>query len=407
MDVFTLVTALLAALVGAALGALAVHARAAATLAAAITERDQLRHRLGELASRAEADLATTAALTPVRETLLRVERQVAVLERDRVEQFGELGERLAEVRSTTAALRDQTSSLVGSLQASTVRGSWGENQLRRVLEHAGMLSRCDFDEQVRAMSTHDSQVRPDVVVRLPGERHLVVDAKAPLSSYLSAQADGIDQEHRAVLLRRHAAALRRHVSQLAGKEYWSAFSGSPEMVICFLPADAILAEALAADPALYDEAQAARVVLTSPATLLAMLRAVAYGWHQDALLDHARDLLSLGSELYTRLGTLGGHLTRMGGSLRRTVESYNALVGTVESRVLVTARRLHELDLAGAAPPQPPPVVTAVRPLSAVELLESVPDTMPTCTAGRATGTAESSRQSDGGCGQVISEAG
>ena len=341
--------------------------------AALSIERDLMRERVIDLESAVSDDAQTATMLAPLRDALVRVERQVGTLERDRVEQFSQVSHQLADVTSSTNALRSQTASLVGSLNASTVRGNWGEVQLRRVLEHAGMLARCDFEEQVSAVSSHERGVRPDVVVRLPGDKCLVVDAKAPLTAFLGAQADGIEPAERSRLLAAHATSLRGHVDSLATKAYWSAFTNTPEMVVCFIPGDAILAAALAADPALFDYAQARKVVLASPGTLLALLRTVAFTWQQDALTANAQLLLKLGSELYSRLGTLGSHATRMGASLQKSVESYNALVGALESRVMVTARKMHELGLAQAELPETDPIENAPRPLTATELIAAL----------------------------------
>jgi DNA recombination protein RmuC len=377
MDVNLLSAVLLGMVLGAALGAWfatsSLRSRHAAALAAATTEAGLLRQRADDLQAAAGADRATAAALGPLAAALGRVEQHVGTLERDRMRQYGELGARLAEVTSGTAALRAQTATLVGSLSSSTVRGVWGENQLRRTLEHSGMLARCDFEEQVRAVSRHDRLVRPDVVVRLPGDKVLVIDAKAPLSAFLSAHADGVDPVERDRLMTAHGAALRAHLDSLAAKAYWSAFDTSPEMVVCFVPGDAILAAALAADPALFDDAQSRRVVLASPSTLMALLRSVAFAWQQDSLAANARQLLTLGSELYARLASLGGHVTKMGASLRRSVETYNAMVGALESRVLVTARRMHDLQLADEAPPSTQPIDVTPRVLTAAELLDAV----------------------------------
>ena len=369
----------LAVLVGLLIGATGVWFVArvlfAGRSAALATERDLLRERVIDLEAAVSEDAQTATMLAPLREALVRVERQVGTLERDRVEQFSAVSLRLADVTTSTDALRSQTASLVGSLNASTIRGNWGEVQLRRVLEHSGLLDRCDFEEQVSAVSSQDRAVRPDVLIRLPGNKCLVIDAKAPMSAFLSAQADGIDPAERTRLLAGHATSLRGHVDSLAAKAYWSAFSTTPEMVVCFIPGDAILAAALAADPNLYDHAQTRRVVLASPGTLLALLRTVAFTWQQDALTANAQALLTLGSELYSRLGTLGTHATRMGASLQKSVESYNALVGTLESRVIVTARKMHELGLADAALPQTAPVESAPRPLTAAELITALDD--------------------------------
>jgi DNA recombination protein RmuC len=338
--------------------------------AALSTERDLLRERVFNLEAAISDDAQTATMLAPLRDALVRVERQVGTLERDRVEQFSQVSVQLADVTTSTDALRSQTASLVGSLNASSIRGNWGEVQLRRVLEHAGMLARCDFEEQVSAVSSDDRGVRPDVVVRLPGDKCLVVDAKAPMTAFLSAQADGIDSAERSRLLGSHATSLRGHVDSLAAKAYWSAFTNTPEMVVCFIPGEAILAAALAADPALFEYAQTRRVILASPGTLLALLRTVAFTWQQDALSANAQLLLKLGSELYSRLGTLGSHATRMGASLQKSVESYNALVGALEARVMVTGRKMHELGLAETPLPETGPVETAPRPLTAAELI-------------------------------------
>jgi DNA recombination protein RmuC len=365
-----LMAAVVGVFIGALLAWLVVRVLFAGRSAALSTERDLLRERVIDLEAAVSEDAQTATLLAPLRDALVRVEHQVGTLERDRVAQFSQVSVQLADVTTSTQALRSQTASLVGSLNASTIRGNWGEVQLRRVLEHAGMLARCDFEEQVSAVSSHERGVRPDVVVRLPGDKCLVIDAKAPMTAFLSAQADNIDSAERSRLLASHAISLRGHVDSLAAKAYWSAFTNTPEMVVCFIPGDAILAAALGADPALFEYAQARRVVLASPGTLLALLRTVAFTWQQDALTANAQQLLKLGSDLYSRLGTLGSHATRMGASLQKSVESYNALVGTLETRVMVTARKMHEIGLADQPLPETAPVETAPRPLTAAELI-------------------------------------
>jgi DNA recombination protein RmuC len=293
-------------------------------------------------------------------------------LERERVAQFSEVAAEMARVARTTTELGAQTASLAGSLNASNVRGTWGEVQLRRVLEYAGMMARCDFEEQVTATGADDRRVRPDVVVRLPGDKVLVVDAKAPMTAFLDAQSDDIDDDERTTLLRDHAEGVARHVTALAGKEYWSGFRETPEMVVCFVPSDAMLGAALAAQPGLHERALAQRVVLVGPGALMALLRTVAFTWHQEALSASARELLDLGRDLYRRLGTLGAHTAKVGRSLQASVEAYNAMVGALESRVMVTARRMHDLDLVGEALPRLAPVETAPRPLTAQELIDA-----------------------------------
>ncbi|AKU17698.1 DNA recombination protein RmuC [Luteipulveratus mongoliensis] len=343
--------------------------------AALLTERDLLRERVVDLEAAVSDDAQTASVLMPLQDALGRVERQVTTLERDRVEQFGELAGRLTDVAASTAALRDQTASLAGALNSSTTRGTWGEVQLRRVLEHAGMLAHCDFDEQVSASTRHDARVRPDVVVRLPGDKVLVIDSKAPMTAFMAAQADELTAAQRSTKLVEHARQLRGHIDGLAAKEYWSAFSTTPEMVVCFVPGDAILVAALAADPGLLDRAMSRRIVLASPSTLMALLRSVAFAWQQEALSGSARELLALGKELYARLATLGRHTSEMGAALRRSVETYNAMVGSLESRVLVTARRMSELDLTADPLEVVRPVETAARPLTAQELIDALDD--------------------------------
>ena len=237
-----LVLALLAGLViGAAAAAAVVRQTGAVRTAGLAAERDLLRERVIDLEASLADDAATAAALAPLRDALGRVESQVGTLERDRTHQFAALERTIAQVQASTASLDRQTQSLAGSLNASTVRGAWGEVQLRRVLEHAGLLARCDFDEQVCRVSRHGRQVRPDVVVQLPGSKHLVVDSKAPMVAFLQAQSDDLPPAERDRLMREHAAALKSHVDSLAKKDYWSAFETSPEMVVCFVPSEAML----------------------------------------------------------------------------------------------------------------------------------------------------------------------
>src|SRR4051794_18504852 len=259
------VTTALALVVGLALGAgaatLLLRALERPRVGGLTVERDLLAQRVIDLESATGSDRELASTLGPLRDSLVRVERQVGVLERDRVEQFARLDEQLHVVAASGEALRAQTSALAGALRSSNTRGTWGEVQLRRVVEHAGMLARVDFVEQASAVAADGSGLRPDLVVRLPGGKQLVVDAKAPLTAVLDAGAAADDAE-RDRLLRAHARALRGHVDVLAGRAYWQAFTPTPEMVVCFVPADAMLAAALDADPGLHETAMARRVVL-------------------------------------------------------------------------------------------------------------------------------------------------
>ena len=361
-------------LLGALVSWLAARSRYAVELATAGAERDLLRERVVDLEAVLSEDSETAQMIAPLRSSLDRVERQVHDLERERVAQFSEVAAEMARVARTTTELGAQTASLVGSLNVSSVRGTWGEVQLRRVLEHAGMLARCDFEEQVTATGADDRRVRPDVVVRLPGGKRLVVDAKAPMSAFLAAQAEDRSAAERAGRLKAHAKALREHVDTLAGKAYWSAFETTPEMVVCFVPGEAILTTALAYDPELHEYAMRRRVVLASPATLLALLRTVAYTWQQDALASNARELLTVGRDLHDRLGALGSHAQTMGAALRRSVEAYNGFVGSLEHRVLPTARRMRDLGVVDRDLDRLSLLDATPQPLSAYELVGETP---------------------------------
>ena len=361
---------------GVALGGLvafvALRLSSTASLAGARTEAALLRERIVDLEASLSEDAETAAVLAPLRDALGRVERQVGTLERDRVDQFSALRTLMTRVEAETQAVGHATTSLAGSLRSSTTRGSWGEVQLRRVLELSGMLPRTDFDEQVTAVSTHGLGIRPDALVRLPGDKVLVLDAKAPMTHFLDAQAEDLDENERRSLLAGHADSLSAHVSRLAAKNYWSAFTTTPEMVVCFVPSDAMLAAALAAKPSLHETAMAQRVVLVGPGALMALLRTVAFTWQQDSLSASAAELLTVGRELYQRLGTLGGHTAKVGRSLQSSVEAYNAMVGALESRVLVTARRMQSLEIVQDDLPEMRPVEVGPRVLTAQELIDA-----------------------------------
>lgn len=361
---------------GVALGGLvafvALRLSSTASLVGARTEAALLRERIVDLEASLSEDAETAAVLAPLRDALGRVERQVGTLERDRVDQFSALRTLMTRVEAETQAVGHATTSLAGSLRSSTTRGSWGEVQLRRVLELSGMLPRTDFDEQVTAVSTHGLGIRPDALVRLPGDKVLVLDAKAPMTHFLDAQAEDLDEDERRSLLAGHADSLSAHVSRLAAKDYWSAFTTTPEMVVCFVPSDAMLAAALAAKPSLHETAMAQRVVLVGPGALMALLRTVAFTWQQDSLSASAAELLTVGRELYQRLGTLGGHTAKVGRSLQSSVEAYNAMVGALESRVLVTARRMQSLEIVQDDLPEMRPVEVGPRVLTAQELIDA-----------------------------------
>jgi DNA recombination protein RmuC len=362
---------LLGALLGAALAALAFGPLARAGQAAVVAERDLLRERVTDLEAAAGQDRELVATLSPLAATMQRVEHQVISLERDRVEQYSRLDEQLRAARVDGESLRAQTAALAGALRSPTSRGAWGEVQLRRVVEHAGMLAQVDFHTQARGSTPDGAGVRPDLVVRLPGGKQVVVDAKAPLAAFLEASEAGEQAQAKAAVA--HAKALRAHVDGLAAKEYWTAFQPTPQLVVCFVPGEAFLAAACSADPSLLEHAMSRRVVLATPTTLLALLRTVALTWQSEAVSGNARELFEVGTELYRRLSGLGEHAGKLGRDLHRVVESYNALVGSLEHRVLTQARKMQELRVADGELAPVTPLQSTPRPLTSEELLGRV----------------------------------
>jgi DNA recombination protein RmuC len=295
----------------------------------------------GDLAARQQA---IEGLVAPLRETLGKVESQIRTVEKDREGAYQALLQQIGTMRQTSEQLRTETAQLVTALRAPQVRGRWGELQLRRVVEAAGMVPHCDFDEQ-ETSSSEDGVLRPDLVVRLAGGKNVVVDAKVSFIGYLEAM-EARDETTRTARLRAHARHLRNHIDQLAGKEYWQRFDPSPEFVVCFVPADAFLNAALEQEPGMLEYAFERNIVIATPSTLVAMLRTVGYAWRQEALAKNARQVHTLARVLYTRLATLGGHISGVGDSLNKAVKKYNEAVGSLETRVLVTARQLNDLKV-------------------------------------------------------------
>lgn len=349
-----------------------------AELAAMSAALDGVREQLdAERAERAARDARerderrVLEALAPVRETLQTMQRTVSELEQQRSEQFGSLAEQLAASRQSDEHLRATTESLASALRSNSARGVWGEAQLKRVVEVAGLTQYVDFDLQ-HSITTDGGSFRPDMVVRLPGGTSVAVDAKVPLEHFLEASAiattaTGDTGARRAALVDRHVKAVRAHVDALAKKAYWQGFTSSPEFVIAFVPSESLLSAALEADPSLLDYAFGKRVALASPVTLWSVLKTVASAWQQQTVTDEARKLFELGSGLYDRLGTLAGHADALRRALERTVDSYNSFANSLESRVLVTARQFPGVDETKLIETQRP--ITAVpRKLTAVE---------------------------------------
>jgi DNA recombination protein RmuC len=315
---------------------------------------------------------ATRDVVQPVHESLERLNRRIGELESQSASWQAQLRQQVESVQLSGSELRRETQGLAEALRRPQVRGNWGEMQLRRSLELAGVTQRCVFDEQV-TLRTDDGALRPDVVVRLAGGRQVVVDAKVSLDAFLTA-SQATDAQAREEALARHAKQVRRHVDALAAKAYWQQFNPAPEFVVMFIPGEAIFAQALETDPALLDHAAARRVMLATPTTLIAMLRTVAYAWAQEAVAENAREVHALGRELYDRLGTMGGTLDKLGRSLATAVGHYNKTVGSLESRVLVSARRMRDLEVVDDELTSPEAVGDSPRPLVAPELVADEP---------------------------------
>jgi len=337
-----------------------------------------------ERLERERRDHSVLQALAPVRETLQTMQRQVVELERERGAQYGAIAAQLKLAQESDEQLRRTTESLASALQSNGTRGVWGETALRRVVEAAGLTRHVDFTVQT-TISVDAGAGRPDMVIQLPGDKAIPVDAKVPLDAYLEAvaiplTATGAELHRRRELLQRHVKAVRAHVDALAKKAYWSGLDSSPEFVICFIPNESLLAAALEEDPTLLDHAFGKRVALASPVNLWAVLKTVAYTWTQQDVSDEARRLFDLGNTLYERLGSLSGHAESLRRAIERTVDSYNSLVGSLESRVLVTARRFPGIDETKLLA-EPEPITSTPRPLTAPELTASdstVPDLAP-----------------------------
>jgi DNA recombination protein RmuC len=294
-----------------------------------------------------EHKVAMEGMIKPLYETLKRYEEQIRVIEESRHKAYGSLEEQLRSLASTHEHLQRETSNLVSALKRPQVRGRWGEMQLRRVAELSGMSMHCDFTEQ-QSMDTEKGRIRPDMIVHLPMEREIVVDSKVSLEAYLDAVSASAEDE-RKTKMEKHAQQIRTHMNKLASKDYWSQFKQSPEFVVLFIPGESFLSSALEIDNTIIEDGIQKRVIIATPTTFIALLRAIAYGWRQEQMTKNAQEISELGRQLYERMNTLVQHFDSIGSNLEKAIGAYNKAVGSMESRILPSVRRFKELGVTGA----------------------------------------------------------
>ena len=336
------------------------------------------RESLGQFHVKAEGELekreqAVENLVKPIREALEKTEQQVQRMEHDRQHAHGALSKHLETMAESHRLLQTETRNLVQALRRPEVRGQWGELTLKRLAELAGMVEHCDFREQ-ESVQTDDGQQRPDMVVRMPGKRAIIVDAKTPLDAYLSA-VECVDDDKRKQHLKQHARNVRARIRELSSKAYWQQFPHSPDFVVLFIPGDQFLSTALDLDHTLIEDALSQNVILATPTSFVALLRAVAYGWRQETLTENAEVIRELGQDLYGRLATFAEHLSRLGRSLDNSVDAFNKAIGSYDSRILPGAKKFTELGItAMKEPPGLTPVRRTTRPAGVQEEIQSNP---------------------------------
>jgi DNA recombination protein RmuC len=329
---------------------------------------------LGEFQRAATTDLegrhkAIEAIVHPLRESLTRVDSKLQEVERGRASAQAQLGEQIRSLTQAQQVLQTETSRLSRALRSPNIRGQWGELQLRRVLENAGLVEGSHY-ELKESIETEEGRLTPDAIVKLPGGKNVILDAKVPLTAYLEA-AEAEDDSKRDSKLRDHARQVKEHVTRLANKSYWAHFQPTPDIVVMFVPGESLLTSALQEDPGLLEFSMNKGVMLASPLTLIALLRAIAYGWQQETIARNAQEISDLGRQLYDRISKLAEHFETVGRSLAKSVQAYNSAVGTLESRVLVTARRLKDKGVTAPEEfPEPETIDQTPRPLGAPELV-------------------------------------
>ncbi|MDR1834030.1 MAG: DNA recombination protein RmuC [Propionibacteriaceae bacterium] len=320
---------------------------------------------------------ATETVLAPVRENLDKLQSKLTEVENQRVKLTAELSTKVDDVKQASERLRSETSALATALRKPQTRGSWGELQLKNVAEAAGMREHVDFSTQFASQNAENKGVRPDMKVEMGEGRFIFVDSKVPMGAFLDA-LEKEDESQRAEELKRVSEHVRKHITALAAKGYFTADAGTPEFTVLFIPHEAMAAEALAHDPKLYEFAFAQNIVIATPSSLIAMLKAVAYSWQQNALAKNAQEIAEIGAELYRRVGTLGKHFAELGKSLGKTVSHYNDAVGSLERNVITQARRMHQLGVKGGEPAEVAPLLADVRGLQKAELVAGVAGELP-----------------------------